>query len=91
MSVKIDMRRFARGVGPTMTWSAGSVIFAGGGPGPCMYIVQMGVIDMLTGDDAVETAGANKAIGFISMIDGAARSTTARVREPRELSAVDRR
>jgi CRP-like cAMP-binding protein len=46
---------------------------------------------MMIGDKVVETVGANEAIGFMSMIDGAARSSTARVKETCELSIVDER
>jgi len=41
------------------------------------------VIEMLIGDTVVETCGSNEAIGFMSMVDGAARSSTARVKERR--------
>jgi CRP-like cAMP-binding protein len=39
----------------------------------------------------VEVCGANEAIGFMSMIDGAPRSSTARVKEACELSVIDQR
>jgi len=38
-----------------------------------------------------EVCGPNEAIGFMSMVDGAARSSTARVKEPVELSIIDQR
>ncbi len=91
MSIEIDMRQFARGVGVTVSLPAGSVVFSHGDPGTCMYVVQSGVIDMVIGDRIIETVGANETIGFMSMIDGAARSSTARVRETCELSAIDKR
>ncbi len=39
----------------------------------------------------IETVGANEAIGFMSMIDTAPRSSTARAKEDCELSVIDRR
>jgi CRP/FNR family cyclic AMP-dependent transcriptional regulator len=38
-----------------------------------------------------EICGPNEAIGFMSMIDGAPRSSTARVKEACELSLIDQR
>jgi CRP/FNR family transcriptional regulator, cyclic AMP receptor protein len=91
MHGQIDMRTFARGAGATVTYPAGAIIFNKGDPGSCMYIVQSGVIEMVIGETIVETCGANEAIGFMSMIDGAQRSSTARVREACEVSLIDQR
>src|SRR3954451_22384434 len=87
----IDMRAFARGAGPSLTFAAGSIVFNKGDAGNCMYVVQSGVIEMVIGDKVVETAGPNEAIGFMSIIDGSPRSSTARVKEAVELSMLDRR
>ena len=87
----IDMRMFAQRAGASMTYAAGSVIFNKGDPGSCMYVVQSGVIEMVIGDKVVEVCGANEAIGFMSMVDGAPRSSTARVKEACELSLIDQR
>ena len=88
---EIDMRMFAQRVGASVTYSAGSVVFNKDDPGSCMYIVQSGVIEMMIGDKVVEICGPNEAIGFMSMIDGAARSSTARVKVACELSLIDQR
>ena len=85
------MRVFARNAGVNVSFPAGSVVFNKGDAGNCMYIVQSGVIEMLIGDTVIETCGPNEAIGFMSMIDGAARSSTARVKEACELSLIDQR
>jgi CRP/FNR family cyclic AMP-dependent transcriptional regulator len=53
--------------------------------------VQSGVIEMVIGDRVVEVCGPNEAIGFMSVIDGAQRSSTARVREACEVSLIDQR
>lgn len=87
----IDMRQFARGAGPNLTFAAGSVVFNKGDPGNCMYIVQSGTIEMVIGDKVIETVGSNEAIGFMSMVDSAPRSSTARVKETCELSVIDAR
>ncbi len=85
------MRMFARNAGVNITYPAGSVVFNQGDPGDCMYIVQSGVIEMTIAEKVVEVCGPNEAIGFMSMIDTAPRSSTARVKEPVELSIIDQR
>jgi CRP-like cAMP-binding protein len=88
---EIDMRMFAQRAGASVTYAAGSVVFNKDDPGSCMYVVQSGVIEMVIGDKVVEVCGPNEAIGFMSMIDGARRSSTARVKEACELSLIDQR
>ena len=87
----IDMRNFARSAGANLRFTPGSVVFNKGDPGSCMYIVQSGTIDMVIGDKVIETVGPNEAIGVMSMIDGAPRSSSALVREDCELSVIDPR
>lgn len=88
---EIDMRLFAKKAGMSMTFPGGSVVFSKGDPGSTMYVVQSGVIEMVIGDKVVEVCGPNEAIGFMSMIDGAPRSSTARVKEACEVSIIDQR
>ena len=91
MVKEIDMRQFARGAGANLTFPAGTVVFNKGDVGQCMYIVQSGVIEMMIGDKVIEVVGPNEAIGFMSMIDSAPRSSSARVKEACELSIIDAR
>jgi CRP/FNR family cyclic AMP-dependent transcriptional regulator len=91
MKTDIDMRSFAKGAGVSVTFGSGAVVFNRGDPGSCMYVVQSGVVEMLIGDKVVEVCGPNEAIGFMSMIDEAPRSSTARVKEACELSVIDQR
>jgi CRP/FNR family transcriptional regulator, cyclic AMP receptor protein len=88
---EIDMRMFARSTGANVSFPTGTIVFSRGDPGACMYVVQSGIIEMLIGDRIVEVCGANEAIGFMSLIDGAPRSSTARVKETAELSIIDQR
>ena len=87
----IDMRQFAKSAGANLNFGAGSIVFNKGDPGQCMYIVQSGTIEMMIGDKVIEVVGPNEAIGFMSMIDAAPRSSTARVKEACELSVIDAR
>jgi CRP-like cAMP-binding protein len=91
MSGEIDMRQFAKGAGTNMVFKTGTLVFSRGDPGNCMYVVQSGVIEMVLGDKVIETCGPNEAIGFMSMIARAPRSSTARVKEDCELSVIDER
>jgi CRP/FNR family cyclic AMP-dependent transcriptional regulator len=88
---EIDMRMFAQRVGASVTFGAGSIVFNQGDPGSCMYIVQSGLIEMVIGDKVIEICGSNEATGFMSVVDGAPRSSTARVKEACELSLIDQR
>src|ERR1700744_2513298 len=90
-STDIDMRLFAKKAGTSLNYPAGSAIFNKGDPGECMYVVQSGVIGVGIGDQGVKVCGANEAIGFISMIDQAPRSSPARVKEACEAPVIDRR
>jgi CRP/FNR family cyclic AMP-dependent transcriptional regulator len=87
----IDMRQFAKSAGANLNFGAGSLVFNKGDPGQCMYIVQSGAIEMVIGEKVIEVVGPNEAIGFMSMIDSAPRSSTARVKEACELSVIDAR
>ena len=89
--MELDMRMFARSAGLNVSYPAGSVVFNQGDAGDCMYIVQSGVMEMTIGDKVIEVCGPNEAIGFMSMIDKAPRSSSARVREAVELSIIDQR
>jgi CRP-like cAMP-binding protein len=85
------MRQFAKSAGANLNFGAGSIVFNKGDPGQCMYIVQSGAIEMVIGEKVIEVVGPNEAIGFMSMIDSAPRSSTARVKEACELSVIDAR
>ena len=87
----IDMRMFARNAGVNISYPAGSVIFSQGDPGNCMYVLQSGVVEMVIHDRVVDTCGANEAFGFMSVIDAAPRTSTARVKETAEVSIIDQR
>ena len=85
------MLMFARNAGTNMKFAAGSVIFKEGDTGTCVYVVQSGVVEMLTHDKVVDVCRTNDAIGFMSVIDGGLLTATARVREDAELSIIDER
>jgi len=91
MSSEFDMRQMARSAGKSIAFTAGSEVFKEGDAGTCMYVVQSGVVEMVTHDKVVEVVMPNGAIGYMSMVDGRARSSTARVKENCELTEIDAR
>jgi CRP/FNR family transcriptional regulator, cyclic AMP receptor protein len=87
----IDMRGYAKSAGVTVAFPAGGVVFSQGDPGNCLYIVQSGELEMVVGERVVEVCGPNEVIGFMSVVDGSPRSSTARVKVDAELSSIDAR
>jgi CRP/FNR family transcriptional regulator, cyclic AMP receptor protein len=87
----IDMRGYARSAGESVSLPADSVVFSQGDPGDCLFIVQSGVVEMVIGGRIVEVCGPNEVIGFMSLIDGSPRSSTARVKEAAELTCIGKR
>ncbi len=87
----INMQTFARDVGVTVSYPTGGIIFKQGDAAGAMFVIQSGVVEILLGDQVVGTCGPNQVIGFMSVIDGGPRTSTARVREAAELSALDRK
>lgn len=85
------MRMFAKNAGINMHFPAGSIIFKQGDAGDCIYVIQSGVIEMVTHDTVIDTCGPNEAIGFMSVIDGFPRSSTARVKEDAVVSMIDQK
>ena len=91
MNKDLHMRQMARNIGATINFPVGSVVFNQGDAGNCMYIVQSGALEMTIGDKVIESVGTNEAIGFMSMVDGSPRSSTARVKDACELTVIDAR
>ena len=87
----VDMRVFARGAGTTVTFPPGTTIFNEGDQADNMYVIQSGVVEMVIHDKVVDICGENEAIGFMSVVDGAPRTATARVKETAEVSIIDPR
>ena len=85
------MQMFARSTGINMAYQAGATIFQEGEAGNCLYVVQSGTVEMLIHGKVVDVCGPNEAFGFLSVIDGAPRTATARVKDNAEVSVIDQR
>jgi len=89
--VNIDMRAFAAGAGTNVRFHPGNLVFKEGDQAGSMYVIQSGTVEILLGDKVVSVCGPNEAIGFMSVIDGEHRTSTARVRDEAELSIIDQK
>jgi len=81
----------ARSVAGQPEQFAGQTIFAQGETGTHMYIVRTGSVDILIGERAIETIGLNGIFGEMALVDGGARSATARAKYACELAPIDQR
>lgn len=87
----VDFRAVARGLGTTVRYSVGDTIFREGEPPVYMYIVLSGRVAMESRGRTIDHVGEGRAIGVVSLVDGAARTATARATEDTELAQIDPR
>ena len=87
----IDYRTFAHGAGKVVNYRANDIIFRENDPPQFMYIVLSGSVDIVSGDEVIETVHEGQALGIVSLIDNQLRVSTARARGNCELAAMDRR
>jgi CRP-like cAMP-binding protein len=59
------------------SFSAGQVFFKVGETGDSMYVVKEGEVEIMVGDNVVETAGPGAILGEMALIDARPRSATA--------------
>jgi CRP-like cAMP-binding protein len=79
------------GGGQPAQFAAGQTIFAQGHAGTHMYIGRSGSIDIVIDERVVETVGPNGMFGEMTLVDGGARSATARAKSACELAPIDQR
>lgn len=70
---------------------AGETIFAEGEPGDAMFVVLDGEVDVVLGNDVIETIGIGGIIGELALIDSSPRSASAVARGDAQLARVDQR
>ena len=85
------MRMFARNAGTNMTFQPGSIIFKEGDVSPNIYVLQSGLVEIVTHDKVADVCRPGDVLGFMSLIDGGPNTATARVSETAELSVIDER
>lgn len=72
------------------SFTAGQLIFREGEPGNHLYIVAEGEVDIVVGDQILETASPGSIFGEIALIDDKPRSATAIARTDCLLAPVGR-
>ncbi len=68
---------------------AGQTLFREGDLGDAFYVVIAGEVDILVGDELVETVGPGGVVGEMAMIDGGARSASAVARTDSRVVRLD--
>lgn len=91
MHGQIDFREFARAVGTVMNYGDNDIVFREGDAPRYMYIVLSGSVVLSGHGKVIETIGEGNALGILSLLDGQARTTTARARGKCELAVMDSR
>ena len=87
----INMRTFAEQLGVSKKYKKGDIVFKMGDEGDCMFVVQSGSIELKVDDKLVDTCNTNEAIGYMSLIDGSVRSSTATASSDTEVSILNER
>ena len=72
-----------------LAYPPGGVIFAAGDPGPAMYVVRSGRVDLMIGDTLVESVDPGGILGELALIDPAPRSASAVAGPDCTLALVD--
>jgi CRP/FNR family transcriptional regulator, cyclic AMP receptor protein len=68
---------------------AGETIFVSGEPADCMYIVNVGRVDIVKGHEVIETVGPEGFFGELALVDSGKRSAMARAQTDCELAAIN--
>jgi CRP/FNR family cyclic AMP-dependent transcriptional regulator len=84
--IKID---FFQENADVRTAAAGETIFQEGDPGDVMYGVQEGVVNVLSGEQALETIGPGGIFGEMALIDHEPRSATVVAKTDCKLVIID--
>jgi CRP-like cAMP-binding protein len=72
-----------------ISFPPGVVLFTAGDPGDYMYVVKTGEVDLIIGDEVVETAVAGTIFGELALVDSETRICTAITRTDCELVKID--
>jgi CRP/FNR family cyclic AMP-dependent transcriptional regulator len=72
-------------------YPAGSTVFSEGEKADCMYVVLEGSVDILVGQQIVETAGRGALLGEMALIDPSPRSAAVVARTACRLVSIDQR
>jgi CRP/FNR family cyclic AMP-dependent transcriptional regulator len=85
----IDFQMLANAGFPPARYAAGDVIFAEGDKGDTMYVVRTGEVTIEHSGRVMETLGGGGIFGEMALIDGSARSATARAKTDCEVAPIN--
>jgi CRP-like cAMP-binding protein len=71
--------------------AAGETLFRAGDPGDCMFVVLEGSLNVLVGDQVVETSGPGAILGEMALVDNSPRGASVVAVETSKLARVDAR
>ena len=74
---------------PTRTFRAGELIFAAGEPADTMYVVKAGRVDIVKGQEIIETVGPEGFFGGLALVDSGPRGAAARAQTDCELAPIN--
>lgn len=74
-----------------LTFAPGEVIFSTGDQGDAMYVIKEGEVELLVGNQVVETVGAQGFFGEMALIEGGPRTATAVARTACSLIPINQR
>jgi CRP-like cAMP-binding protein len=67
----------------------GQVLFKKGDPAKHLYVVESGALEVVEGDQILETLGKDEIVGEMALIDGNVRSATVRAVKPSKVIQID--
>lgn len=71
------------------SFAAGSIIFEAGEPADFMYVVEEGEVEIIAGNQVINTVGPGGILGELALLDHQPRSATARAKSDCTLLAID--
>jgi CRP-like cAMP-binding protein len=74
---------------PARRFRAGQMIFAAGEPADCMYVVKAGRVDIVKGQEIIETVGPEGFFGELALVDAGPRAAAARAQTDCELAPIN--
>jgi len=75
----------------TVSLNAGEALFQKGDAAPTAFVVKSGELQILEGNHVFETVGPGGLVGEMALVDGRARSATAKAIAPSQVIPVDQK
>ena len=86
MSTTIEIFKYEKNV---EYYVAGDTIFSAGDDGHMMYVIQDGEVEVLVGDQVIDSVGPGGVFGEMALIDRSPRSATVRAKTDCRVVPID--